>query len=663
MSIQPGLAPIPAVHTEGSSTGIERVARARAILAAIRVMPLAVAETVGMAAGNERAIVQVLSRTIDDASDYPTAVAAAHAMVRLKSRAAVDAAATILHRHDGLAAHAAWAAGSRPPEPTLVDPLADLLARGGLAGMHAQVALIGWARRGSAHVMTTLRQRLADETDPVTRHALAEALDEARPMNATALPTGAVLTSTDGLRIAQVHLGARLDADLLSAGMGDTGGIATLLVKLGAALARRDDVGQVVTIGRTTTEELPAADERHGGGQTFAPVPLDGRAATSFTESWPALVSSERGLRRVFRQLGRPDVIHLRMADVGTLAAARLAATLDIPTVFSLAPDPHALIAARERSGQLDRRSFAAADEAQALWFRVDLVERLARQAQHVVLFPRERLADDLRELVGIDIDRERGRFTVIPEGIDVAQVRQATTARPPHRRNSAVADLLERMRNLPADRHGLPIVLSVGRLNEVKGMARLVQAFATDTTLGQRATLVIVGGDLDQPNAAEAAELARIETVLAAEPELRRAVILLGHRPNAEVAGLLAVVGRGIDGLIGAHGAYACASHKEEFGLAIVEALAAGLPVVAPSVGGPATYVEDGRTGHLVDTGEVPVLAAGIHGALDLARRPGRAQYAADSMARRYDISNMAHAMVGIYDRVVAQDGTRLAS
>jgi glycosyltransferase involved in cell wall biosynthesis len=663
MFIQPGLAPIPAVHTARQAIGIERVVRAPAILAAIRLMPLAVAETVAAATGDEQAIVKRLSRTIDDASDYLAAVAAAHAMVQLNGRAALDAAATILHRNDGLAAHAAWAAGRRPPEPKLVDPLTDLLARGGLAGMHAQAALIGWARRGSAHVAAALRRRLIQEADPVARRQIAETLDEARPVNEPALPTGPVLTSTDGLRIAQVHLGARLDADLLSAGMGDTGGIATLLVKLGAALAGRDDVGQVVTIGRSTTEELLAASERQVSGQLFAPVPLDGRAATSFTEPWPALVSSERGLWRVFSRVGRPDVIHLRMADVGTLAAARLAARLDIPTVFSLAPDPHALIAARERSGQLDRRSFAAADAAQALWFRVDLVERLARQAQHVVLFPRERLADDLRELVGIDIDRERGRFTVIPEGIDVAQVRRARAARPPRRRNSGVADLLERIRSLPADRHGLPIVLSVGRLTEVKGMVRLVEAFAADTTLRQRATLVIVGGDLDQPNAAEAAELARIETVLAAEPELRRAVILLGHRPNVEVAGLLAAVGQGLDGLIGAHGAYACASHKEEFGLAIVEALAAGLSVVAPTVGGPATYVEDGRTGHLVDTGDVPALAAGVHSALDLARRPGRAQYAADAMARRYDISNMAHPLVGIYDRVVAQDSARLAS
>ena len=49
-----------------------------------------------------------------------------------------------------------------------------------------------------------------------------------------------------------------------------------------------------------------------------------------------------------------------------------------------------------------------------------------------------------------------------------------------------------------------------------------------------------------------------------------------------------------GLGSLIGPSGAYVCGSLKEEFGLAILEAMAAGLPVVAPAGGGPATYVEE---------------------------------------------------------------------
>ncbi len=483
-----------------------------------------------------------------------------------------------------------------------------------------------------------------------------------------ASPGQRAFASGGGLRIAQVHLGAALDPELLRAGMGDTGGIATLLVKLGAALARDINVGQVLTIGRATPRAALDATTTSGDSHRFAPVALEPEVGSSFADAWPARVAAARGLRRVFHETGRPDLVHLRMADVGTLAASEVARSLRIQTVFSLAPDPHALIAAREASGELDRRAFAAEDAHLHFWFRAHLVERLARRAGHVILFPRERLTDQLRDLVGIDVTVQPNRYTVVPEGIDVGTIRRAVAARaaapgPDEPGTGVLPDLLARIAALPPTRHGLPIVLSVGRLNELKGMARLATAFALDARLRARATLVIVGGDLDQPSPSEAAELARIKAIWSAHPDAASAIILLGHRPNGEVAELLAAAMLGASPLIGPDGAYACASLKEEFGLAIVEALSAGLPVVAPLVGGPATYVEGGLTGVLVDTSDPAALARGAGAALDLAGRPGRAAHAVATMSRLYDISAMANSLASIYPRVAEGDLTTLAS
>ena len=205
------------------------------------------------------------------------------------------------------------------------------------------------------------------------------------------------------MRVAQVHLGAVLDPDLLRSGVGDTGGIATLLVRLGVALARtpisrRSSRSAAAPRATSSTLRQPVDSPQ------FAPVALEPEAGTAFGDPWPARISAERGLQRVIRVHGRPDVIHLRMADAGTLAAANVAAIAGIPTVFSLAPDPHGMIASREASGDLDRWSFGVDDASLHLRYRVHLVERLARQADHVALFPRERLIDQLRELVGIDV-------------------------------------------------------------------------------------------------------------------------------------------------------------------------------------------------------------------------------------------------------------------
>ncbi|MGH3048842.1 MAG: glycosyltransferase family 4 protein [Gaiellaceae bacterium] len=56
----------------------------------------------------------------------------------------------------------------------------------------------------------------------------------------------------------------------------------------------------------------------------------------------------------------------------------------------------------------------------------------------------------------------------------------------------------------------------------------------------------------------------------------------------------------------------------QEPFGIAGVEALAAGIPVVASAVGGVPSWLEDGRGGLLVPPGDPPALAAAIRRVLD---------------------------------------------
>src|SRR6185295_2720732 len=92
-----------------------------------------------------------------------------------------------------------------------------------------------------------------------------------------------------------------------------------------------------------------------------------------------------------------------------------------IPTVFTLAPDPHAVIHALDMTGALTRGTFGTADEREHYWFRTGLVRRLADGAHHNVLFPRPKLRDQLRDLLGVDIDQDRTRYSVVPEGIDVS--------------------------------------------------------------------------------------------------------------------------------------------------------------------------------------------------------------------------------------------------
>ena len=86
----------------------------------------------------------------------------------------------------------------------------------------------------------------------------------------------------------------------------------------------------------------------------------------------------------------------------------------------------------------------------------------------------------------------------------------------------------------------------------------------------------------------------------------------------------------------------------KEEFGLALLEALAAGLVVTAPSTGGPPTYVDHGDTGVLVAPGDN--LSQAIHEAFTLVDRPGRATRARTMVEERYSIGKMADQLAKLY-------------
>jgi len=271
------------------------------------------------------------------------------------------------------------------------------------------------------------------------------------------------------------------------------------------------------------------------------------------------------------------------------------------------------------------------------------------------VLFPRPDLAHDLRELLGIEIAAEPRRYTVVPEGIDLTVTSAARAdlvrSRADTGRVPALADLDRLIAALPPERHGLPLAVSVGRLHRVKGMATVVQAWAGDPAVRDRCNLLIVGGDLENPSPDEKAQLELIRA--ASDHGPTTGLVLAGHRPNDDVARWLAAAHRGLSPRIGAGGVYVCGSLKEEFGLAVLEAMAAGLVVVAPAGGGPATYVEPGVTGLLVDTHDPVALRNGLRDALDLAARPEpdrRAELALALVRDRFTVQAMADTLAGVY-------------
>ncbi len=621
--------------------------------------------------------------------------------------------AMLVHPEPVVRRHAAWRLLDRRPDERALPAILDLLVIGGIDTMHAHRTLRRWSAMLGHAIVRAVVARLAevdapaararlvdllgvigDDADPVLLH-LALDEEEAPAVRAAAIGavgqrstseidaalqrlaavddavgTDAALALSarpgpaahvdrgdrDGLRIAQLVLARGLDGQLSLGGRGDTGGVASLLVSLGEALARRDDVEHVVTIGRGTLTDAvlgPLSSSRIPLSYGMVAFGDDTRPAASANDAWEHLPAIERGIRRALQLAGPVDVLHLRMADAGTLAGANVAAELGIPVCFSVAPDPHNVIESLQRRGELDAESFLRLDAETHVWFRARLIERIASDADQLALFPRSKPMDFLERL-GIDGERRDQSSAVVAEGIDISSLDRALASARTTSDRVRSGDVLDELAaSIPPARRGLPLLLSVGRLNPVKGMDRVVAAWAAHPSLHETCNLVIVGGDLADPSSTEVAVLGTIDHVVPPSDSRRAGLVLLGGHPHDDVASLLvsAVSGRVGDWAPG--GVYVDGALKEEFGLAVLEAMAAGLPVVAPSTGGPSTYVDDGETGVLVDPGDD--LGVAIRAAFALVGRRGRAERARAVVEERYSIDAMAAQLVELYRPAMA--------
>ena len=318
------------------------------------------------------------------------------------------------------------------------------------------------------------------------------------------------------------------------------------------------------------------------------------------------------------------------------------------------------MIDGAQRRGELTRDTFPAAELSEHYLLRAQLVSDLLGQAEAVVVLPRPDAREALRALIGAPFTQvERRRVHTIAEGISLEEIdRAGSRARDAaDETRASVADvLLDRVRALPAQRHGLPLLVSVGRFHRVKGLPLLLEAWAGDDELHRSLNLVIVGGGLEQPTPEERRVLRELEAVCTRIPRAREGLVLLGHRANREVATVLRIARYGLGRLVAPQGVYACTSQKEEFGVALLEAMATGLAVVAPNAGGPATYLHEGLTGSLADTSSVTDVRAALQRAAAARTDEQRARRAADLVRSRYTIEAMASSLVGVYSDVVRE-------
>jgi glycosyltransferase involved in cell wall biosynthesis len=115
--------------------------------------------------------------------------------------------------------------------------------------------------------------------------------------------------------------------------------------------------------------------------------------------------------------------------------------------------------------------------------------------------------------------------------------------------------------------------------------------------------------------------------------------VEFLGHRED-------------VPSLLAAADAFVLPSRSEAFPNGAIEAMAAGLPVIASAVGGLPDLIEDGRTGILVPPGDAPALAAALRSLIDDPLRAEAIGLAARAEVRqRYSFDRMIASFEALYE------------
>ncbi len=224
---------------------------------------------------------------------------------------------------------------------------------------------------------------------------------------------------------------------------------------------------------------------------------------------------------------------------------------------------------------------------------------RMAHRTHALIALTRAERDDHLRRRIG-----RAGQWRVIPSGVDVAGIQSRIAA----------------WRAAHADTYRWDAV-SVGRLVPVKGMERLIRAWACVCELKPEARLAIVG------DGEERDELEKMRDML----NLRDHIYFAGWRDPVP--------------FLAASRCFALLSHNEGMGRAVVEAMASGLPCVVSNVCGLKELVIK-ACGAVLDADDAHAVASAL-----LRNWPGSVRMACRERARAYSTEVMVQALQELYD------------
>ena len=238
------------------------------------------------------------------------------------------------------------------------------------------------------------------------------------------------------------------------------------------------------------------------------------------------------------------------------------------------------------------------------------LLQDFMRRCQHIII-PSESMRETLVNHYGL-----KNNFTVIPTGVDLEAYRTAS------------GEKIRKKRRWEKD----IVMISIGRLAPEKNWPTLLHAAALVLKDVPQFRFVLIG---DGPYRNSLEDLAK-------ELGIQKRVTFTGSLPFAETPSYMK-----------AANLFGFASITETQGLATLEAMAAGLPVVAVDASGTRDILKHGQQGYLVEN-DATALASAIKRLLSNPERMQKFAQAAYKKAQSFNIQKLTDKLLDVYEQAI---------
>jgi len=405
---------------------------------------------------------------------------------------------------------------------------------------------------------------------------------------------------TRPLYIQMFSLHGLIRADNLEMGRdADTGGQVTYVLELARQLSSMEAVGRIDLFTRLIADKSVSDDyavpiETVNDKLRIVRIQCGGRKYLRKELLWPHLDEFvDKTVKFIKRERAIPDVVHGHYPDAGYVAM-ELARFFGVPFVFT----GHSLGRVKKQKLLDDGVREADLNRRYKIDHRIAVEEELLSQADLIVTSTRQ----EIDEQYGLYRNNGRPEFAVIPPGLDVERFY-------PYYRDMlsqgdkdeaamfARASMLQELNRF--FRHpDKPLILALSRPDKRKNISGLVRAYGEDLDLQAMANLAVFAGIRKNIEAMEDNEREVLTEMLLRLDRYDlygKMAIPKKHDFESEVPELYRIAAE-------KGGVFVNPALTEPFGLTLLEASAAGLPIVATNDGGPKDIVDNCRNGILVD-------------------------------------------------------------